>query len=71
MLSLKRAGQAPGDATDDQMDAAADLADRFSHGELRVTHDQNLVLPWVRETTCTRCGRPRATPASRRPTSAC
>jgi sulfite reductase (NADPH) hemoprotein beta-component len=47
-LSLKRAGQAPGDATADQMEAAAALADRFSHGELRVTHDQNLVLPWVR-----------------------
>jgi sulfite reductase (NADPH) hemoprotein beta-component len=47
-LSLKRAGQAPGDATAEQMDAAADLADRFSHGELRVTHEQNLVLPWVR-----------------------
>ncbi len=47
-LSLKRAGQAPGDATADQMDAAAALADRFSHGELRVTHQQNLVLPWVR-----------------------
>jgi sulfite reductase (NADPH) hemoprotein beta-component len=49
-LSLKRSGQAPGDATADQMDAAARIADRFSHGELRVTHDQNLVLPWVRET---------------------
>jgi len=48
-LSLKRAGQAPGDATDAQLDAAADLADRYSHGELRVTHDQNLLLPWVRE----------------------
>ena len=48
-LSLKRPGQAPGDATGDQMDAAAALADRFSHGELRVTHDQNLVLPWVRQ----------------------
>ncbi|HEY6511996.1 MAG TPA: nitrite/sulfite reductase [Burkholderiaceae bacterium] len=47
-LSLKRAGQAPGDATADQMDLAAALADRFSHGELRVTHDQNLLLPWVR-----------------------
>jgi sulfite reductase (NADPH) hemoprotein beta-component len=31
------------------MDAAAELADRYSHGELRVTHDQNLLLPWVRE----------------------
>jgi len=48
-LSLKRAGQAPGDATDAQMEQAADLAERFSHGELRVTHDQNLLLPWVRE----------------------
>jgi len=47
-LSLKRAGQAPGDATDEQMTQAADLADRFSLGELRVSHDQNLVLPWVR-----------------------
>jgi sulfite reductase (NADPH) hemoprotein beta-component len=49
-LSLKRAGQAPGDATGDQMDRAAELATRFSHGELRVTHDQNLLLPWVHET---------------------
>jgi sulfite reductase (NADPH) hemoprotein beta-component len=48
VLSLKRVGQAPGDATDEQMNAAADLADRFSHGELRVTHQQNLVLPWVK-----------------------
>jgi sulfite reductase (NADPH) hemoprotein beta-component len=48
-LSLKRVGQAPGDATADQMDAAAALAERFSAGELRVTHDQNLLLPWVRE----------------------
>jgi len=48
-LSLKRAGLAPGDATADQMDAAAALADRFSLGELRVSHDQNLVLPWIRE----------------------
>jgi sulfite reductase (NADPH) hemoprotein beta-component len=47
-LSLKRAGQAPGDATDVQMQAAADIADRFSQGELRVTHQQNLLLPWVR-----------------------
>ena len=47
-LSFKRLGIAPGDATDAQMDAAADLADRFSAGELRVTHQQNLVLPWVR-----------------------
>ncbi len=49
-LSLKRAGQAPGDATDVQLEAAADLADRYSFGEARVSHDQNLVLPWVLET---------------------
>ena len=48
-LSLKRAGLPPGDVTADQMDAAAALADRFSLGELRVSHDQNLVLPWVKE----------------------
>ena len=48
-LSLKRPGQAPGDVTDRQMELAADMADRFSAGELRVSHDQNLVLPWVRE----------------------
>ncbi len=47
-LSFKRLGQAPGDATADQLDIAADLADQFSAGEIRVTHDQNLVLPWVR-----------------------
>jgi len=47
-LSFKRLGQAPGDATADQLDAVAELADRFSAGELRVTHDQNLLLPWVR-----------------------
>ena len=46
-LSFKRLGQAPGDATADQLDAAALLADRFSASEARVSHDQNLVLPWV------------------------
>jgi sulfite reductase (NADPH) hemoprotein beta-component len=47
-LSFKRLGQAPGDATADQLDLAANLADQYSAGEVRVTHDQNLVLPWVR-----------------------
>ena len=47
-LSFKRLGYAPGDATANQMEGAAALADEFSAGELRVTHDQNLVLPWVR-----------------------
>jgi len=48
-LSLKRAGLPPGDATADQMDAAAALSERHSLGELRVSHDQNLVLPWVQQ----------------------
>jgi sulfite reductase (NADPH) hemoprotein beta-component len=43
-LSLKKPGIAPGDCTSDQMDFVADLADRYSFGELRVTHEQNLVL---------------------------
>lgn len=43
-VSLKPHGEAPGDMTDQQMDAVADLADRYSFGELRVTHTQNLVL---------------------------
>ncbi len=47
-LSFKRLGQAPGDATADQLDAVAELSERFSAGEVRVTHSQNLVLPWVR-----------------------
>jgi sulfite reductase (NADPH) hemoprotein beta-component len=46
-LSLKPEGGPPGDATSDQMDAIADLADRFSFGEIRVGHDQNLVFPHV------------------------
>jgi sulfite reductase (NADPH) hemoprotein beta-component len=43
-LSLKRSGIAPGDADADVMDALAALAERFSFGELRVTHEQNIVL---------------------------
>lgn len=46
-LSFKRLGAAPGDANADVLEAAADLADRFSAGEARVTHTQNLLLPWV------------------------
>jgi sulfite reductase (NADPH) hemoprotein beta-component len=46
-LSLKPVGAPPGDATADQMDAIADLADRYSFGEIRVGHEQNLVLPHV------------------------
>jgi sulfite reductase (NADPH) hemoprotein beta-component len=43
-ISLKKLGVPPGDATDAQMDAVAGLADRYSFGELRVTHEQNLVF---------------------------
>ena len=46
-LSFKRLHQAPGDASADQLDTVARLADRFSAGEVRVTHDQNVLLPWV------------------------
>ena len=46
-LSFKRLGQYPGDATADQLDAVAQLSEQFSAGEVRVTHDQNLMLPWV------------------------
>jgi sulfite reductase (NADPH) hemoprotein beta-component len=46
-LSLKPEGAPPGDATAAQMDALADLADRYSFGEIRVGHEQNLVLPHV------------------------
>ncbi|GAB3476598.1 nitrite/sulfite reductase [Marinomonas epiphytica] len=48
-LTLKKPGQAPGDATAEQMEKAADLADLYSFGELRVSHEQNLVLADVRQ----------------------
>jgi sulfite reductase (NADPH) hemoprotein beta-component len=47
-LSLKRTGVAPGDASAEQMDAIAELAERFSFGELRVSHEQNLIFADVR-----------------------
>ena len=43
-LSLKPTGVPPGDATSAQLDAVADLSDRYSFGELRVSHEQNLIL---------------------------
>ena len=48
-LSFKRAGLPPGDATADQLERSAQLAELFSLGEARVSHDQNLVLPWVKD----------------------
>ena len=49
VLSLKKTGVPPGDATAEQMDFVADLAERFSFGEIRVTHEQNLVLSDVKQ----------------------
>ncbi|MBO6950055.1 MAG: nitrite/sulfite reductase [Rhodospirillales bacterium] len=48
-ISLKPVGGAPGDATAAQMEAVADLADKYSFGELRVAHEQNLVFADVRK----------------------
>ncbi|GAB7528313.1 nitrite/sulfite reductase [Pseudomonas sp. 3A(2025)] len=48
-LSLKPTGVAPGDATDKQLDAIADLADRYSFGELRTSHEQNVILADVEQ----------------------
>ncbi|HKA45175.1 MAG TPA: nitrite/sulfite reductase [Burkholderiales bacterium] len=48
-LSLKKTGVPPGDVTADQMDAIADVLDRYSQGELRVSHEQNLILADVRQ----------------------
>ncbi|MEI6439718.1 MAG: nitrite/sulfite reductase [Alphaproteobacteria bacterium] len=47
-ISLKGIGETPGDATSDQMDVVADLAERFGQDDVRVTHEQNLVLPHVK-----------------------
>jgi sulfite reductase (NADPH) hemoprotein beta-component len=47
-LSLKKTGVPPGDVTSAQMEAVADLADRYSFGELRVSHEQNLILADVK-----------------------
>lgn len=48
-LSLKPTGIAPGDATDQQMEAVADLAEQYSFGELRISHQQNLILADVKK----------------------
>ncbi len=47
-VSLKPVGGTPGDATSEQMRALADLAEEFGHDELRVSHEQNIILPHVR-----------------------
>ncbi|MDP6952982.1 MAG: nitrite/sulfite reductase [Alphaproteobacteria bacterium] len=48
-VSLKPIGGAPGDATEAQMEAVADLAERWGSSEIRVSHEQNLILPDIRE----------------------
>ena len=48
-ITLKTPGQVPGDATSEQMETIAELMDTYSVGEVRVTHEQNLVLPHVRK----------------------
>ncbi|MDP3661078.1 nitrite/sulfite reductase [Phenylobacterium sp.] len=47
-VSLKAIGETPGDASADQMDVIADLAERYGQNDIRVTHEQNLVLPHVK-----------------------
>ena len=49
IISLKAPANPPGDATDEQMDFIADMADQYSYNEIVVTHDQNLVLPHVKQ----------------------
>ncbi|KFI31087.1 sulfite reductase [Haematobacter massiliensis] len=46
-VSLKKQGATPGDATSDQMRVLADLAERYGHDELRISHEQNVILPHV------------------------
>ncbi len=46
-ISLKPIGGTPGDATADQLELVADLAERYSQSEVRVSHEQNLILPYV------------------------
>ncbi|MBM2714302.1 nitrite/sulfite reductase [Mesorhizobium caraganae] len=46
-ISLKGIGEVPGDATDSQMEAVADIAEKYAFDELRVSHEQNLILPHV------------------------
>tara|TARA_B110000908_G_scaffold170960_1_gene232115 strand:- start:1800 stop:3464 length:1665 start_codon:yes stop_codon:yes gene_type:complete len=46
-ISIKKHGQTPGDATSDQMRLMADLAEQYGHNELRISHEQNVILPHV------------------------
>ncbi len=46
-ISIKKHGETPGDASSDQMRAMADLGEKYSHDELRISHEQNVILPHV------------------------
>jgi sulfite reductase (NADPH) hemoprotein beta-component len=46
-ISIKKHGNTPGDASSDQMRAMADIAETYGHGELRISHEQNVILPHV------------------------
>ena len=46
-VSIKAHGQTPGDASSDQMRLLADLAEKYGHGDLRISHEQNVILPHV------------------------
>ena len=48
-ISLKKIGEAPGDVTSEQMRVLADLAEKYSFDELRITHAQNVVLPYLKQ----------------------
>jgi sulfite reductase (NADPH) hemoprotein beta-component len=48
-ISIKKHGATPGDATSDQMRVMADLAEKYGHGELRISHEQNVILPHVHQ----------------------
>ena len=52
-ISLKNHGETPGDATSDQMRMIADIAQRYSHDEIRISHEQNIILPHVHKSDLT------------------
>ena len=70
-LSLKPTGTAPGDVTDKQLEAIADLADRYSFGEVRNSHNQNIILADVEQGELFALWANCANWASPPPTSAC
>ena len=53
-ISIKKHGNTPGDATSDQMRAMADIAEHYGHNELRISHEQNVILPHVHKADLTK-----------------